>query len=343
MMETQPTYKEETLLIYLPCYTDYQQAITQTEKIRALYKESIHKGNFKIEIMISCNGVNLSPEEVSKISDLTDYKLLMPFGISGDINITQGFMHAIALQADYLWILSANDVVAESFLETILNNLVQVPEIDLLVGSTTQSRGRHRVKSVFDLENTGIPFGLISAVVYRTRGMRENFDSAIQMNWTGWGQLATIEASCIALGGLNISVVSEQALYERSIRGLKDETQEYSRVRNAYAHSFFGMPIVISTLHSRNPKSRKKYLNNWVRTNWYLVNYFLDTDFKLWNKHIASNQIWLRGLAFASVQDASLFYRTLFQISRFTNVYKWRNLKIAQFARQRSRRDGRDS
>jgi hypothetical protein len=108
-METQPTYKEETLLIYLPCYTDYQQAITQTEKIRALYKESIHKGNFKIEIMISCNGVNLSPEEVSKISDLTDYKLLMPFGISGDINITQGFMHAIALEADYLWILSANE------------------------------------------------------------------------------------------------------------------------------------------------------------------------------------------------------------------------------------------
>jgi hypothetical protein len=337
MPESKPASKEETLLIYLPCYRDYRQAIMQAERIRGFSKDNIHLDNFKIEVMISCNGVDISPEEVFQISDLTDYKLLMPFGISGDINITQGFMHAIRLEADYLWILSANDVVGESFVETILKGLVQAPGMNLLVGCTSQSRGHRKVRSVFDLENKDIPFGLISAVVYRTRALRENFDSAMQMNWTGWGQLATIEASCIALGGLNVSVVSEQALYERSVRGLKDETKEHIRIRNAYAHSFFGMPIVISALHSGNPKNRKKFLNNWVRTNWYLVNYFLNTDFKLWSQHIASNQSWLRGLAFSSVQDASFFYRTLFLISRFTNVYKWRNLKIAQFARELSR------
>jgi hypothetical protein len=222
-----------TLLVYLPCYLDYELSLRQAKKIREIFKESKLRPNFSIKTMISINGLNLTSEQLREVKALTDYQVIFPFGISGDINITQGFMHAIRLKADYLWILSSNDAVASTFVEAFQRHLLEKPEADLLVGCTS-----------FDPENQEIPFGLISAVIYRTARTSNNFDSAVQLNWTGWGQLATIEASCISRNGLTVSVIEEKTLYTRSIRGLDDSKKESERIRNGYAHSFFGMPIL---------------------------------------------------------------------------------------------------
>jgi hypothetical protein len=318
------------LLVYLPCYIDYRLAVEQAKRIRQISKDYKRKHKFQIQTMISINGVNLSNDEINEIKAVTDYQIIYPFGISGDINITQGFMHAIRLQVDYLWVLSSNDAVANSFLSTIEENLIQVPELDLLVGCTLSQLGVRRINSVFDLENRDVPFGLISSVVYRTARTARNFDTAVQLNWTGWGQLATIEASCIAQKGLSVSFVEEDSLYKRSIRGLSDATEESQRIRNGYAHSFFGMPIVICTLHSENSIKQRAILDAWIRSNWHLVNYFLKSDFQLWSSHMASNQIWLRRYAFSAVRKASPIYRTLFTLSRFVNIEKYRQIRLAQ-------------
>lgn len=330
--------KSELLLIYIPCYTDYQLAISQAQKIQSLKKYIAPEMYLDVRVMISSNGVPFSADIKSEIENVCDYLNVIPFGISGDINITQGFFNAIKLEADYFWILSSNDCIADNFIQTIYNGLIKRRNIDLLVACTSKQIGLRRVTSVFEPENRDIPFGLISSVVYRTKNMSRNYDTAVQLNWTGWGQLATIEASCISLGGLNAFLVEESGLYIRSIRSVENKEEEDKRVRNGYAHSFFGMPIVISILQSANPEKRKKYLNGWIRSNWYLVNYFLGTDFKLWNSHIASNQIWLREIAFKAVGGASLPYRALFGISRVLNLHALRNLETAKWLMRRIRK-----
>lgn len=324
----------ETLLVYLPCYVDYRMALQQANKIRKI-AENQTSIPLKVMIMISCNGVELSDEESKNLRVNCDHSIIFPFGISGDINITQGFMHAIRLRADYLWILSSNDLITDGFLKTIYYELVLKRHVNILVGCTSENLGIREVASVFDKKNRDIPFGLISSVVYRTNRMDRNFDSAVQMNWTGWGQLAAIEASCIALNSLTVSLVPEISLYDRSLRSLEDPIAEEKRVRNGYAHSFFGMPIVINTLHADDLLKKQRYLDGWIRSNWYLVNYFLGTDFKLWNSHIASNQIWLREFSFAAVKNASLRFRLLFILSKYLNLHSLRTNSLARWIHQK--------
>jgi hypothetical protein len=242
-------------------------------------------------------------------------------------------MHSLRLNADYLWILSSNDEVSDTFIETIYENLVKKNDVNVLVGCTSENLGSRRVASVFDRENRDIPFGLISAVVYRTRDMNRNFDSGVQMNWTGWGQLAVIEASCIALSGLDVQLVRESELYARSTRKFEDQEEEEKRVRNGYSHSFFGMPIVIHTLHVSSKRKRREYLNGWLKSNWYLINYFLNTDFKLWNSHVASNQIWLRNFSFAALKSASVQYRLLFRVAKTVDIYSVRKYRFFKWVR----------
>jgi hypothetical protein len=326
--------ERETLLVYIPCYTDYKLALNQGLKIREI--QAIEKVlPLEILIMISCNGAELSDAEKREFEEICNYSNILSFGISGDINITQGFMHAIRIKADYLWILSSNDAVSNEFMKTIYNELMQRHEANVLVGCTSDRVGLRNVNSVFDSRNQDIPFGLISSVVYRTKELDRNFDSAVQMNWTGWGQLAAIEASCIALNGIVVSLVPEKSLYDRSIRSFDNQNEEEKRVRNGYAHSFFGMPIVINTLHADNIVLRRKYLDGWICSNWYLVNYFLRTDFKLWNSHVASNQIWLREFSFAAVKNASFWFRLLFRLSKKVDFYAFRRIKFAQWIRRK--------
>lgn len=326
------------LLVYLPCYLDYELSLRQAKRIREIYQESELNLNFSIKTMISINGITLTTEQLREVEAVTDFQVIFPFGISGDINITQGFMHAIRLKADYLWILSSNDAVASTFVEVFQRNLVERPETDLLVGCTSHNLGVRRISSVFDSENQEIPFGLISAVIYRTARTSNNFDSAVQLNWTGWGQLATIEASCISRNGLIVSVIEEKTLYARSIRGFDDSRKESERIRNGYAHSFFGMPIVINSILSGDPKRQKRLLNEWICSNWYLVNYFMNTDFKLWNAHLASNQPWLRAYADAAIGNASFRCRILFQVSKRINLARFQNWTIARRMKIRLRK-----
>lgn len=335
MVKAKANAETEILLVYLPCHTDYRLALDQAGRIREIEKNTSHELNLEILIMISCNGAKLGDEEILEIESTANSSIIFPFGISGDINITQGFMHAMRLKVDYLWILSSNDMVSSTSLHSISRHLVQKKDANILVGSPEDKPEFRRVNSVFDKSSQSLPFGLISSVVYRTKGMANNFDSAVQMNWTGWGQLAAIEASCIALRGINVSIIDELSLHQRSMQTLENLNDEKKRIRKAYAHSFFGMPIVISTLHSGDPKIVRKYLDYWIASNWYLVNYFMRVGLQLNHLHLASNQNWLRQLSFGTLRNASIYYRALLFVSMRINFNSLGKVKIAQFIRRK--------
>lgn len=331
MSKTKDNAAKETLLVYLPCHTDYRLAMDQASRIREIEKNFSHELDLEILVMISCNGAELADVEIREIARTTNFSIIFPFGISGDVNITQGFMHAVSLKADYLWILSSNDKVASSSIHSISEYLVQKKQANILVGCPKGKPEFRKINSVFDKSNQDMPLGLISSVVYRTKGMANNFDSAAQMNWTGWGQLAAIEASCIALNGIIVSIIDESSLHQRSMQTLENPKAEKNRVRKTYTHSFFGMPIVINALYSGDPKTKRKYLNDWIGSNWYLINYFMGVDLHLKKLHLASNQIWLRQLSFRALRNSSIRYRIILFISMRINFDSIANVKIAQF------------
>jgi hypothetical protein len=333
IMEHEIGNKIARLLIYIPCYVDYRLAITQAQRATDFYRNhcsSTPDPLFKLEIMISTNGVEFTNEELLRLQAACDHLVVHDFGISGDINITQGFMHAMRLGVDFFWILSSNDEISDSSISLISKELVSDSDVDLLVGANSNLITTREVTSTFLPENADLPFGLISCVVYRTSRMKSNFDTAVQLNWTGWGQLATIESSCISLGGIKVKSVPAILLCRRSERGAKDSYMENERIRNGYAHSFFGMPTIIGILYSRNHQIRKKLLNGWVRKNWHLVNYFSNARFVLWEKHFASNQQWLKEYGYFSIKGASIQYRLLFKLSRIVKIESFRNSPSAQ-------------
>jgi hypothetical protein len=317
-----------SLLVYIPCHTDYELALKQASHLRESFKNLHRPLTFNLKIVISTNGVKFTEEQIDQMRLEADLVVDFPFGIAGDINIALGFIKAIELKVDFLWILSANDSVSESALQSIHKFIDLHEDSDILVGASSATIGTRQISSVFESTNIDLPLGLISAVVYRTQRLAQNFDIAIQLNWTSWSQLAVIEAACMTNGGLNVSVVNAEDLYIRSERSFADERLERERVRKGYAFSFFGMPTIINVLHYGNYERRKKYLNGWIQSNWYLANFFTKGMHPQWHGHVASNRFWLKDVFPTAVQHAGFFHRQLFRVGLFFPLEKFREIKI---------------
>lgn len=323
-----------TLLVYIPCHVDYQLAVKQAQVIRNSVPSQTKVQNFKIKIAISSNGVRFSDDQLSELKRVADHVVVFPFGIAGDINIALGFIKAIELEADFLWILSANDVMAENALSTIFNELCLQDEVDILVGASEVTRSRRAINSVFDSINSDLPLGLISAVVYRTKNLARNFDIGIQLNWTSWSQLAVIEAGCLTNGGITASIVNSKELYIKSERLLSDEKLERDRVRSAYAFSFMGMPALISILHFNNILKQRIYLNGWIKANWFLANFFNKGMNVQWHNHTASDRSWLKIMLPNTLKHAGFRYRLLFRFGLVVPLEYFREIHFFKSLRR---------
>ena len=122
----------KVVLIYIPCYSDFDLAISQAQKIRNEFKENRkHISSFisKIEIVISVNYFKPSESQLVYASSVSDLIINNSKLFLADVNISNGFMVAYQRSVDFLWILSANDELLELGLSKMLNALDS--EIDL--------------------------------------------------------------------------------------------------------------------------------------------------------------------------------------------------------------------
>jgi len=311
----------QKFLIYIPCWKDYELALSQIAKIRQQFTPELSSkfgDQFTVVTVLSINGVSLSPEELARISSQVDELIYFDSMLGMDTNMNQGFLRAISNYADYYWLLSANDEIDSHALENILSNLPT--SLDLLLFARSTKNEVLNVQSVFLKEFSKYPFGLISSVVYPTKVMSKYFPQAMRLNWTGWGQLAVIESACIDRGGINVSTIPEELIFTKPT--LDDPSKTRESIRATYNHSFFGLPVLINSLHQNNKQLRKKLISQWVRGNWFKLGYF--NGYRNPRIFIPTeiNQSWIQEISGLIVKGNDPISRILFSIGIGINLDK---------------------
>ena len=305
------------LLIYLPCHDDFALALEQVTRIRS-YVNALPfevKSLLNVRVCVSVNSSKIESRDILELQTVADHVISYGFPISGDLNITLGFLRAVEFGCDFLWILSANDVVAETALTSIYNNLVSRPEIDLIVTGNVDDSEIHAMSSIFVSPHTSFGYGLISSVIYRMDKFRDGFSWAVQLSWSGWGQLAYIERACIKHGIIRPCVIRGTALHIQD-RGVGISRRESRMInKKKYAHSYFGGPVLINSLYGHEPSKRKKLLNKWVRENWFMRNFYSSVKDSTGSGEI-SQDIWDPDFINVALRRCDLWYRALYKIGR---------------------------
>jgi hypothetical protein len=168
--------------------------------------------------------------------------------------------------------------------------------------------------------------------------MKMAFPAAPKFSWTGWGQLAVLQSACNKYGTLQVSEIPDIKIYEEPItylEGPASEFLEFETVRRNYNHSFFGTPILIAALFSRDPKLRKQITRNWIKLNWFRINYFTKganttKDYQLihfdnlWIQKIATRYFFKAGLVTSILSGVGMVFplEKLAKIEIFSKLKK---------------------
>jgi hypothetical protein len=335
---------ESTLLIHIPCHKDFQMAKETITKIRSQNQmrlaDSIATG-IDIQIAISVNGTALPDHETAELIFLSDYFTHYPEATGGDININQGFLKALELQPQYLWILSVNEFLVESALSNLLQTIESNPKSDLFI---TNSQGRHttfEIKNVFLGLPVGMSTGLISGVIYNCSTLGSSFSAGPRFAWTGWGQLAVIQYGCLIKGTLLATELPDSNIYSKPITYLdaSESNSEFEYVRTGYTHSFFGMILLIYSLFPREVKIRNAAIRSWLYRNWYKISYFkIGTQLKYDRQSPQFDSLWVQTLALDVLRKSGLRARLITDIALVFNFEKLRKnstlIKLRKFISQ---------
>jgi hypothetical protein len=290
--------------------------------------------NLEIQILISINGVKnfRHPGEIpfTKISHVQT--------VLSDANIAKGFISALEIRPDYLWILSANENLAEEAIKNICDYINNYPEIDLFVTNAAGRNKRLEIDNVFlDLPPL-LALGLISGVIYKFDSTKESYSQSTLFSWTGWGQLAVIQNFLRTKVTPNCHEFPDSFLYKRpytfSPHAVNGE-DEREVVKNLYAHSFFGLPVLAFCLCRNEPKMLRTFQAEWLKANWFKLSSFsknatMGDELKLqrsaWiralNEQTFKTFIHLRMVYFLSSKFPSERFQSSRLASRLLNFYK---------------------
>jgi hypothetical protein len=330
VMDLASSSMESALLIHIPCHKDFQMAVETIAKIRSQNQLRLADSiatEIDVRIALSVNGTSLADHERAELIGLSDYFTHYPEATGGDININQGFLKALELQPKYLWILSVNEFLVESALSNLLQTIDSNPQTDLFI---TNSQNRH---TTFEIENVflglpvGMSTGLISGVIYNCNTMGSSFSAGPRFAWTGWGQLAVIQYGCQIRGTLVATELPDSKIYRKPITYLdaSESNSEFEYVRTGYAHSFFGMILLIYSLFPREVKIRNAAIRSWLYRNWYKISYFkIGTQLKYDNQSPQFDSLWVQSLALGVLRKSGLRARMITDIALILKFEKLR-------------------
>ena len=340
--------KTPELLIYIPCHTDYEMALSNIRKIQRQAAE-ISKASNQVQITIktaiSINGADLSKDEIEKYKKAVDYFYYFKESIGGDSNITQGFMVALQKRPSYFWNLSANEILKNDSISNITNAILANPTADIIITNSKRREREFQIRNIFLDLPEGLGLGLISGVVYNFPKMEFAFPAAAKFSWTGWGQLGVLQVACSKLGFLEVYEFPDSKIHEKpftfidSNQNQSTQISEYEVVRSNYQHSFFGMPIIVASLFSRNPKIRKKITSKWVKSNWFKINYFsqgVDLNINRSLPHFDTH--WIRRMSLPLLFKVNFQISILSFISTYLPIENFRNIKYFKRLLEKVRR-----
>ena len=257
----------KSVLVYIPCHSDFSKALTQVETLRkdfAYHLEGSPLDYDRLHVVVSVNYFQPNNEDKLRAELLCDEVYYHGNALLGDVNISQGFMVCLRQDHEIFWLLSANDILISGSLNTILNEFQKDTELDLVIATSADQRGPHQEN---DMRNVN---GVISGVAYRTTRMLNYFNVAPFFPWTGWSHLAVIQSAMEDLGGLRVSTLVQDTLFSQTEYGLE-------RNGHVYAHAFLGGLIQGFLFMGSNPQ-RKKYIRKFVFANFYKMNLYAKRD-----------------------------------------------------------------
>ena len=325
------------LLIYIPCHTDFEMAKLQALNLRiqfSLLDNQKQKYIEELSIVISVNGVELSQLQIESLESVCNELVYTSVAIGPDLNIAQGFLKAIQKPSEFFWILSANDKIATGALDEIVNIFLANPNCDLIGADENNISRKIAIKDIISKPLAGIHFGLISAVIYRSRNLVNNFPVALSLNWTGWGQLGVIQTSCFTNKNLNVVTIPKSILFSEMAADRSHSSYDLKQNSIYYSHSFFGMPLLIASLFANDRKSKRKFLRSWLFSNWYKINFFssLPEDQDRLNR--INRPYWRQSIAEDLIKANGTFSRVIFFIGKAIDWETFRDVKIAQVIRK---------
>ena len=306
-------YHDVNLLVYIPCHSDFIQAVNQAGEVLRQFKEwdkSRITSALKLEIIVSVNAYEPSSSEKKAAELVCNSVLYNGTGYLADVNISKGYLLALEKKPELLWILSTNDKLMPNAIKKIITVFTENTQIDLLVTSL----GRDEVfieKQIIDPARTGFSYGLISAVVYRLERIFPYLHNGPFMAWTGWSQLAVMQTAMDGLGGLTVRAIPFEDVYQQRERDLASAGKHY-------AHSIYGM-LILGVILKKSRSSSKKFVRKFILSNFYVWHLFSrkwkyskqlvgKEDYLAWNQVIAESLIWKNSPA------TSLFYSMIKRI-----------------------------
>ena len=295
------------LLVYLPCHTDFGQAVDQAKAIRqeyAKFSNSSKAVEIQIEIVLSVNAYLPNTEEKNMAEAICDKVIYNGNSFLADINISNGFLLALDRRPDFFWLLSANDTLVNGAIEKILAEFLEDASLDLLVCSLSESSVSLQTQ-IIDPPPRALYFGVITGVIYRLERLFPYLHNGPFMSWVGWPHLAVIQSAMDSLGGLKIKTIQRELIF---IEGERD----IETIRK-YGYSIYGMLILGSILKSTRRESRRfirKYVfSHFYDWHMYCGNYTYSgqlisgKNYLGWNQKIAESLIW------KSSPTAYIFYK----------------------------------
>lgn len=302
----------KTILIYIPCHSDHESARNNTKNIRSQFQElnlSDLRQEFQVKIFVSVNGTNLSSIEYDNLKEHADEVICFTELLGADININQGFVHALVMKPDYFWILSANEILVPGAIQLLLKTISENQKSNVYVTNSKNRITSYETSNLFLDIPDGSGFGLISSVIYDFKTTSGAFSAGPRFAWTGWGQLAVLQTACNILGKITVSEIPDVEVYGKTFTDVDPNSQisEFEYVRSAYAHSFFGMIIIVAALFANNKSIRNEIFRSWIKSNWYKIHYFklgamkkVDSTYPqfdpTWMVRIATKALYLSGM-----------------------------------------------
>jgi len=327
------------LLIYLPCWTDYPLALKQAEALRRQHSKLSEKVNsFSLRLIVSVNSTKLLEPEISRFKKVVDELIVYPNSIGGDTNINSGFLLAQRYQPDYFWIVSANDQIADQALAEVGAQLSK-KNFDLLLLTRNDIYESRLVHDVFQDGSRDYPYGLISAVIYKTKKFSNHFYMGPKFGFTGFGQLAVIHSGVKSNEGIKLQTIPILKVISQAESLEPDLSVESDRVRFNYRHSFFGMPVLIFALYADNKKMRNKFIWKWLRGNWFRVNFFTSKSSQrhFENLTIDASTLWIEEMAQSALRNSGIRTRLLYNFVKRIPWEKFKTIPIARRVRRKIR------
>jgi glycosyltransferase involved in cell wall biosynthesis len=224
------------LLVYIPTYNRAKSLLKQLETLK-LY----NSGKDILEVIVSDNCSTQgeykdSIENFCKDSKFNYNRRICNLGPNP--NILDGFLHCET--ADYLWILSDDDLIKPNAIDRIFEFLHKYPKSDLLHLIVGDTKGQLRPFDQADLLRNLNNLGLISSCVYRTEFIRPYIFAGYENLLSCFQHLAIIFEAVKQTGAITVCQVSEvDYFYAQNT----EERSEHTR-----NHSFYGFPLLSTNM-----------------------------------------------------------------------------------------------